>query len=145
MSLADVSRVTTVLSVPSTPDVAAPRPQSFAHLLGFTYVRANLDEAVVEVMPRPEHCNERGTLHGGFLASLLDTTTGLALHAAMPAGTTAPHFQLSVQYLTAGVAGVTLTCVGHATKSGRRTGATDAEIFQDGKVIARAIGSHVVL
>ena len=123
----------------------APRPQSFPHLLGFTYVRSSPDEAVVEVMPRAEHCNERGTLHGGFLASLLDTTTGLALHAVLPAGTTAPHFQLTVQYLNAGVAGVMLTCVGRVTKSGRRIGATDAEVVQDGRVIARAVGSHVVL
>ena len=145
MSLADASRITTVLSVPSMPDTTGPRPQSFAHLLGFTYVRAHRDEAVIEIMPLPEHCNERGTLHGGFLASLLDATTGLALHAVLPPGTTAPHFQLTVQYLNPGVAGITLTCVGRTTKSGRRTGATDAEIVQDGKVIARGVGSHVVL
>jgi len=121
------------------------RPRSFRDLLGFTYVRADAQEAVVEVMPLPEHCNERGTVHGGFLAALLDTTTGYAVHQALPEGTAAPHFQLTVQYLTAAVPGATLTCVGRTTKSGRRAAATDAEIFQDGKMVARAIASHVVL
>jgi acyl-CoA thioesterase len=131
--------------MPSTPETAASRPRSFAHLLGFTYVRADANEAVVDVMPQPEHCNERGIVHGGFLAALLDTTTGLAIHHVLPDGTAAPHFQLTVQYLNAAVPGITLTCVGRATKSGRRAAATDAEILQDGRVVARAIASHVVL
>ncbi len=127
------------------PDDASPRPRSFAHLLGFTYVHADDREAVIEVMPQPEHCNERGNVHGGFLSALLDTTTGWAIHVVVPEGTMTPHFALTVQYLHAAVPGVTLRCVGRATKSGRRTAATDAEILQDGKVVARAIASHVVL
>jgi len=119
-------------------------PRHFAQLLGFTYVRADADEAVVEVMPQPEHCNERGMVHGGFLAALLDVTTGWAVHAVLPEGTAAPHFQLAVQYLNPALPGITLTCIGRATKSGRRAAATDAEILQDGKVVARAIASHVV-
>jgi len=132
-------------TTPLEPEPAAGRPQHFARLLGFTYVRADADEAVVEVMPLPEHCNERGIVHGGFLAALLDATTGWAVHVALPEGTAAPHFQLTVQYLNAAVPGVTLTCVGRATKSGRRMAATDAEIFQDGKMVARGIAGHVVL
>ena len=131
--------------MPSTPENAPTRSPSFAHLLGFTYVRADAHEAVIEVMPQPEHCNERGIVHGGFLAALLDTTTGWAVHVVLPEGTAAPHFQLAVQYLSAAVPGITLTCVGRATKSGRRTAATEAEILQDGKVVARAIASHAVL
>jgi acyl-CoA thioesterase len=129
----------------SVPEPATGQPQHFAQFLGFTYVRADAHEAVVEVMPGPEHCNERGIVHGGFLAALLDTTTGWAVHVVLPEGTAAPHFQLAVQYLTAAVPGITLTCVGRATKSGRRAAATDAEILQGGKVVARAIASHVVL
>src|SRR3954467_10137468 len=131
--------------MPSSPEHDATRPRSFPRLLGVTYVRAAAHAAVIEVMPLPEHCNERGTVHGGFLASLLDTTTGLAVHKALPEGTPASHFQLAVQYLSAAVPGITLTCVGRTAKSGRRVAATDAEVFQDGKVVARAIASHVIL
>jgi acyl-coenzyme A thioesterase PaaI-like protein len=67
------------------------------------------------------------------------------VHVVLPEGTAAPHFQLTVQYLNAAAPGITLTCVGRATKSGRRTAATEAEIFQDGKMVARAIASHAVL
>jgi uncharacterized protein (TIGR00369 family) len=132
-------------ATPSKPETAATRPQSFRQLLGFTYVRADAHEAVVEVMPLPEHCNERGIVHGGFLAALLDATTGWAVHVVLPEGTAAPHFHLTVQYLNVAVPGVTLTCVGRATKSGRRAAATNAEIFQDSKLVARGIASHAVL
>jgi uncharacterized protein (TIGR00369 family) len=131
--------------MPSMEETATSRPRHFAQVLGFIYVRADADEAVVEVTPLPEHCNERGIVHGGFLAALLDTTTGWAVHVVLPDGTAAPHFQLTVQYLNAAVPGIKLTCVGRAIKSGRRTAATEAEIFQDAKVVARAIASHVVL
>ena len=130
--------------MPSGSESADVRPRTFAHLLGFNYVHANADEAVVEVMPLPEHCNEHGRVHGGFLASLLDTTTGWALHAVLPEATAAPHFQLAIQYLHAALPGSMLTCVGHTTKPGRQVGATDAEVFQHGKVIARGIGRHVI-
>lgn len=132
-------------ATPSKQETAPTRPRHFAQLLGFNYVRADAHEAVIEVTPLPEHCNERGMVHGGFLAALLDTTTGWAVHVVLPEGTAAPHFQLAVQYLNAAVPGVPLICVGRATKCGRRAAATDAEISQDGKVVARAIASHAVL
>jgi acyl-CoA thioesterase len=100
---------------------------------------------VVEADPGPEHCNGGGIVHGGFLAALLDTTTGWAVHARVPAGTAAPHVQLSVQYVRAAVPGTPLVCRGRATGVGRRIGSTDAEITQDGRVVARAVASHAVL
>src|SRR4051795_1836650 len=122
-----------------------PTPGPFSALLGFRYISVGTDEAVVEADPGPEHCNGSGIVHGGFLASLLDTTTGWAVHARVPAGTAAPHVQLSVQYVRAAVPGTPLVCRGRATGVGRRIGSTDAEITQDGRVIARAVASHAVL
>src|SRR6201995_1735043 len=132
-------------SPPLDPHGDGPTPGPFSALLGFRYISVDTDEAVVEADPGPEHCNGSGIVHGGLLASLLDTTTGWAVHARVPAGTAAPHVQLSVQYLRAAVPGSVLVCRGRVLGVGRRIGSTEAEITQNGAVVARALGSHAVL
>lgn len=125
------------------PDLPTPGP--FSALLGFRYISVSEDEAVVEADPGPEHCNGGGIVHGGFLAALLDTTTGWAVHARVPTGVAAPHVQLSVQYVTAAVPGTPLVCRGRCDSAGRRIGSTVAEITQGGRLVARATGTHAVL
>jgi len=132
---------------PESPDPhgEGPAPGPFSALLGFRYVSIDDAEAVVEADPGPQHCNGGGIVHGGFLASLLDTATGWAVHARVPAGTGAPHVHLSVQYVRAAVPGSTLVCRAHCVSVGGRIGSTEAEITQLGRVVARAIGTHAVL
>jgi acyl-CoA thioesterase len=125
------------------PDQPAPGP--YSALLGFRYVSLENGEAHVEADPGPEHCNGGGIVHGGFLASLLDTTSGWAAHSGLPEGVAAPHVQLSVQYVRAAVPGIPLVCLGRTVAAGRRIASAEAEITQDGKVIARAITSHAIL
>jgi acyl-CoA thioesterase len=132
-------------STPLDPHAEGPTPGPFSGLLGFRYVSVDADGAVVEAEPGPEHCNGGGIVHGGFLASLLDTTTGWAVHARVPEGTAAPHVQLSVQYVRAAVPGVTLVCRARCLHVGRRIGSTEAELVQDGVLVAKASGTHAVL
>lgn len=120
-------------------------PGPFSRMLGFRLVEATEDGAVLEATPTDEHANGGGILHGGYLASLLDTTTGWAVHSALPGGEAAPHMHISVQFLRAGVVGRPLTCTGRCVRAGRRIAAAEAEITQDGEVIARAVTSHAVL
>ena len=126
-----------------TPGVPAPGP--FSVLLGFRYLSLENGEAVVEADPGPEHCNGGGILHGGYLSSLLDTTTGWAAHYGLPQGAAAPHVQLSVQYVRAGLPGTVLVCRGRVVSAGRRISSAEAEITQGGRVIARALTSHAIV
>lgn len=122
-----------------------PSPGPFSVLLGFRYLSLRDGEAVVEADPGPEHCNGGGILHGGYLSSLLDTTTGWAAHSGLEPGHAAPHIQLSVQYVRAGLPGSVLVCRGRVIAAGRRIASAEAEITQNGAVIARAITSHAVV
>ena len=131
--------------MPPDPLGDGPTPGPFSALLGFRYISVDAQEAVVEADPGPEHCNGSGIVHGGFLASLLDTTTGWAVHARVPAGTAAPHVQLSVQYVRAAVPGTPLVCRARCLGVGRRIGSTEAELVQDGVLVAKAAGTHAVL
>jgi len=120
-------------------------PGPFSALLGFRVLRADGDGALVEADPGPEHLNGGGIVHGGYLTALLDSATGWAVHARVPAGTAAPHVQLSVQYVRAALAGTTLVCRGRCISAGRRVASAEAEITQGDRVIARAVTTHAVL
>lgn len=120
-------------------------PGPFAQLLGFRPIKADLDGAIVEADPLPEHLNGGGIVHGGYLTALLDSATGWAVHAHVPIGVAAPHVQLTVQYVRAAVPGQTLICRGRCVKAGGRIASAEAEITQGDRVIARAVTSHAVL
>jgi uncharacterized protein (TIGR00369 family) len=127
------------------PHAEGPTPGPFSALLGFRYISIDEVESVVEADPGPEHCNGGGIVHGGFLASILDTTTGWAVHARLPEGTAAPHVHLSIQYVRAALPGETLVCRARCVSVGGRIGSTEAELIQRGAVVARAVGTHAVL
>ena len=133
------------MSVPTGLEPGVPSPGPFSALLGFRYVSLADGVAHVEADPGPEHCNGGGIVHGGFLSSLLDTTTGWAAHSGLPAGSAAPHVQLSVQYVRAGLPGTPLVCIGRVVSAGKRIASAEAEITQNGRVVARAITSHAVV
>ena len=120
-------------------------PGPFTAMLGFRLVRADEDGAVMEADPGPEHINGGGIVHGGYLSTLLDSTTGWAVHSRVPAGVAAPHVAISVQFVRAALAGQTLVCHGRVVNAGRRIASAEAEITQGDRVIARAVTSHAVL
>ena len=113
--------------------------------LGFRLISADADGALIEATPGPGHVNGGGIVHGGYLASLLDSASGWAVHASLPPGAAAPHTTLSVQYIRAAVLGSDLVCRGRCIRAGRRIAAAEAEITQDGKVVARAMTTHARL
>ena len=122
-----------------------PGPGPFSAGLGFELVETGEGGVVMHAMPGPDHVNGGGILHGGYLAALLDSTTGWAVHSALKAGSAAPHTHVSIQYLRAGVEGTLLVCTGRCVHAGRRVAAAEAEITQDGVILARATSSHTVL
>jgi len=118
------------------------QPGPFSKHLGFRLIEADESGAVIEATPGPEHVNGAGGVHGGYLAALLDSTTGWAVHASFPPGVAAPHTTLSIQYLRAAVEGETLVCTARCIRAGRRVAAAQAQIEQDGVLIAQAMTSH---
>ena len=127
----------------SEPERIEPGP--FSRSLGFELIGADADGARIEATPGPAHVNGGGIVHGGYLAALLDSTTGWAVHASFPPGVAAPHTTLSVQYVRAAVQGKPLVCTGRCVRAGRRVAAAEAEVTQDGVLIAKAITSHARL
>jgi uncharacterized protein (TIGR00369 family) len=117
----------------------------FSRLLGFRLVQAGDGRATMEARPGAEHANGGGIVHGGYLTALLDSATGWAVHSALPDGVRAPHIQLTIQYLRMALPDQPLSCSARAVAAGRRVAAAEAEITQNGEVVARGVTSHAVL
>ena len=132
---ASTRRATTVWPCPSpsTRTPTAPRRARSPPFSGSATSASTSTRRWSRPIPGREHCNGGGIIHGGFLASLLDTTTGWAVHARVAEGAAAPHVHLSVQYVRAAVPGVPLVCRGRCVSVGRRVGSTEAEITQGGR------------
>src|SRR3712207_269295 len=120
-------------------------PGPFSVMLGFQLVERGPEGVVIEATPAPEHANGGGIPHRGYLPLLPASRTGWAVHSALEHDRPAPHTHLSVQYIRAGLVGKPLVCRGRCVKAGRTVCAAEAEITQDGKVIARAVSSHAVM
>ncbi len=91
--------------------------------LGMTVVPGREGEPAVRLDVREEHLQIMGRVHGGVLASLLDSAVALAVHAPMAPGSAAATLDLSVQYL--------------------RPVTTPAVLLAQGEVLARS--GHVAL
>ncbi|MFG2038084.1 PaaI family thioesterase [Dactylosporangium sp. NPDC048998] len=99
------------------------------HLLGTGKVEAEAGRVVVTLEPQEYHYNPLGSVHGGVLATLLDTATGCAVHSTLPAGIGYTTLDLTTKFLRrASIASGVLTCEGTVISKGRRTALAQAQI-----------------
>lgn len=89
------------------------------------------------------HCNSRGLVHGGLIASVADNAMGLSCVAALASeGHAAPGglvtVTLSTDYLGSAKLGQWLATDTHFVKTGRSLCFADCLVLADGKPIARA-------
>jgi uncharacterized protein (TIGR00369 family) len=81
------------------------------------------------MVPQEMHYNPLGTVHGGVLATLLDSATGCAVHSVLPAGFGYTSMDLTTKYLrpvTADTGKVIAT--GTLLSRGSRTALAEAKL-----------------
>lgn len=71
----------------------------FARLLGLELVSARRGAAAFALEVRPELTRMEGIVHGGALASLLDTAAAFAVHTLLPVGGRTVTVEMTVHYL----------------------------------------------
>jgi uncharacterized protein (TIGR00369 family) len=79
--------------------------------------------------PQEMHYNPLGTVHGGVLATLLDSATGCAVHSVLPEGTGYTTLDLNARYLrpvTADTGRIVVT--GTVLSRGSRTALAEARL-----------------
>src|SRR6266545_4580797 len=84
-----------------------------------------------------------GTVHGGVLATLLDTATGCAVHSTLPAGIGYTSLDLTTRFLRpVTTASGALRCEGTVISRGRTTALAEARLTDaKGRLIAHATSS----
>lgn len=113
-------------------------------LLGLVPVRVSAQEAVVEMPVERRHLQMAGRVHGGFIATLVDTAAGVAVVANTAPGTRHATIDLHVEF----VHGATLESERlRATARIRRIGRTVAFLSVDvvdarGELVAIGTASY---
>jgi uncharacterized protein (TIGR00369 family) len=102
---------------------------------------------VVVLMPAAEfHYNPLGTVHGGIIATLLDTAAGCTVHSTLPAGVGYTSLDLMTRFIKpVTVASGLLRCEGGIISRGRRTAAAEARLYDErGTLLAHATSTCLI-
>lgn len=121
-------------------------PPPIASHINLEVVSVAAGEAVMAATPDESHYNPIGSVHGGFVATLLDSVCGCAVQSTLPAGTAYTSLDLSVNFLR-GMTTETgrVVATGRVTKPGSRAAFVEADVRdQDGRLLATATSTCLV-
>ena len=122
-------------------------PPPIAELMGMWIAEVSEGRVVFSLEPAEYHYNPLGTVHGGVMATLLDSAMGCVVQSMLPAGTSYTTLELKVNYLRPITSKTGIVyCEGKiihvggrvATAEGRLTGA-------DGKLYAHGTTTCIIL
>jgi uncharacterized protein (TIGR00369 family) len=116
----------------------------FAQRLGVEVESADDGSARVRFDAREEHLNPAGTLHGGVLATLVDTAMGTAVRSATDDGDVPATSQLTVTYLRPGTPGPVEVTARVRTR-GEHLTVCEADVEQDGRSLVHAVATFALL
>ena len=119
---------------------------AIAKTLDFTLMEIEAGRALFQGRPLAQHLNPLGTVHGGRVATLLDSALGCAVHTMMPPGRGYTTAELGVNYvkgLTPRVARV--RAEGKVIHCGRQLATAEARLVgPDGTLYAHATTTCLV-
>jgi uncharacterized protein (TIGR00369 family) len=126
-------------------DGTAPRPpiMDTVDICGFYPTRGSV---AVELRVQPFHYNPLGSVHGGIIATLLDTAAGCSVHSTLAVGEMYTSMDLTTKFLRAAtVESGLLRCEGSIIQRGRRTALAEARLTDEaGRVIAHATSTCMI-
>jgi uncharacterized protein (TIGR00369 family) len=133
----------TFLRMMASGEVPAP---PIATTLGFTVLEVAQGRVVFGLEPAEFHFNPIGSVHGGVVATLLDSAAGCAVHSALPAGARYTSLDLSVKFLRPlGADSGEVRCEGLVVHLGGRTALAEARLFDGaGRLTAHATSSCMI-
>ncbi|XP_026500805.1 acyl-coenzyme A thioesterase 13-like [Vanessa tameamea] len=97
---------------------------------------------VTQFQVGPEHLNQRGTLHGGFIAHLVDAISTYALTANEKVDTRGVSIDLSVSYMNAAREGDNVEVEAVTRKLGKKVAFLEVEVRNKDNNQLLATGRH---
>ena len=119
----------------------APYPK----LIGMTIAALDFDSGRIELTLREDHLQPFGIVHGGVLATLIDTATFWAAFLRLPDDAGLVNVDLKLNYLKAVVRGH-LRAEGECLRAGRQISYTVASVYNDdGELVAHGTSTMMAL
>jgi uncharacterized protein (TIGR00369 family) len=101
-------------------------------LLGFRPLDVESGRVVFSANPDERHYNPFGTVHGGYVATLLDTVMGCAVHSALAAGRAYTTLEFKVSFTRAITASTgVVRAEGKILHLGRNVATAEARLADD--------------
>lgn len=122
----------------------ANRMRGFNRLVGVQVESIEEGEAMLYLDLKPEHLNSGHIVHGGAIATLLDSACGAAAFSVLPQDKFAPTTNMSIAYMNA-VGEGRIIAKSRILKRGRKLLHCEAEVFQNDLLLAKAQTSFTVI
>ncbi len=117
----------------------------YARLLGIQLEKAAPGEATLTLAIRPELTQNHGVVHGGAIASLLDTATAFAILTLLEPDERVTTVDLTISYLRPAVEGK-LLATARVLRQGRRLFIVSAELVDSGgTLLTTALSTYIRL
>ena len=118
-----------------------------AHTLGLSLDEVEEGRAVFSADPAEWLYNPMGSVHGGFVATLLDSALGCAVHSTLPAGTGYTTVELKVNMVRALTATTgRILCEATIVHAGSRIATAEARVVDaNGKLYAHGSTTCLIL
>jgi len=118
-----------------------------ASLIGMSIAEVGEGRVVFTAEPAEYHYNPLGTVHGGVMATLLDSALGCAVQSVLPAGTSYTTIELKVNYLRPMTARTgTVYCEGKIIHVGGRIATAEGRLTDAaGKLYAHGTTTCIIL
>jgi uncharacterized protein (TIGR00369 family) len=122
-------------------------PPPISVLLGMSITEVSEGRVVFVAEPSECHYNPLGTVHGGVMATLLDSALGCAVASMLPAGTSYTTLELKVNYLRPVTAKTgTIYAEGKIIYVGGRIATAEGRLTDDtGKLYAHGTTTCIIL
>ena len=113
-------------------------PPPIAATIGMTITAVESGDVTFALLPAEYHYNPIGSVHGGVIATILDSAMGCAVHTQLLAGDAYTTTDLQIRYVRGlSEATGTVTCRGTVVSMGRRTATAEAKLVDaSGKLLA---------
>lgn len=119
----------------------------FAELKGITFVSAELDRVVAQMVVRPDLCTLRHTIHGGAVMAFADSVGAAATVINLPPdakGTTT--LESKTNFIGGAKEGSTVTATATPVHRGRRTQVWQTRLeSEEGKLVAMVTQTQLIL
>ena len=114
-----------------------------SNTVGIVDVDAVDGHAYAHLLADRRHLNSAGAVHGGVMATLVDTAMGAAVRSAIDDGDAAATTQLTLAHLRPGHQGE-ISVDAHVGKQGEHILVCQARIEQDGEALVEALATFAV-